>query len=172
MNIINVAGLINLLGYTIGIALYALLLGMVVRHPAQELRSETSLLSKLLTNPLMLATAILGLLWNVGAFATYGLKGFGVILSAAFPFLSALSFAALAFLPAVVVQSVMLNQLGQPIGFLSRLISVAAYCLSSIASVLFFYGALVHSTGPSPWALSLLTFGYLSLLTILIISTR
>jgi len=172
MNIINVAGLINLLGYTIGIALYALLFGMVLRHSALELRSEPSPHSKLSANWLMLATASLGLLWNIGAFATYGLKGFGLVLPNVYPVLSSISFSALGFLPAVVVQSVILNRLSQPVGLLSRLISIAAYCLSSIAAVLFFYGALIGGTTPSPWALTILTFGYLALLAMLIISTR
>jgi signal transduction histidine kinase len=172
MNIINVAGLINLLGYTIGIALYALLFGMVLRHSALELRSETSPHSKLSANWLMLATATLGLLWNIGAFATYGLKGFGLVLSNVFPVLSSISFSALGFLPAVVVQSVILNRLSQPVRLLSRLISIAAYCLSSIAAVLFFYAALIGGTTPSPWALTILTFGYLALLAMLIVSTR
>jgi hypothetical protein len=32
MNTLNAASLVNLLGFTVGIALYALLLAMIVRH--------------------------------------------------------------------------------------------------------------------------------------------
>jgi hypothetical protein len=82
MNAINIAGLINLVGYTLGIALYAMLLTMVLRHRVQAVGSSASLSARAFSGPpvngLLLATALLGLLWNIGAFATYGVKGFGL----------------------------------------------------------------------------------------------
>ena len=169
---INVAGLINLLGYTIGVALYGLLLGIVVRHLGQGSVRDRLRDFQLPANWLMLATAVLGLVWNLGALATYGRRGFGLGFSNSFPVLSAISFSALGFLPAVVVQSVILNRLGQPIRLISRIISISAYCLSATAAVLFFYAAVVTGTSPSLWALRLLTFGYLVLVAVLMISTR
>ena len=54
----NAAALINLLGFTVGIALYALLLLMVVRHRKTKEASAPDFL--------LLLTAALGLLWNAG----------------------------------------------------------------------------------------------------------
>ena len=174
MNAINVAGLINLLGYALGIALYAMLLGIVLRHPTQagspsDSGRGGSQLS-LSLNGLMLATAVLGLLWNVGALTTYGMRGFGFANTS--PLLSATSLTALGFLPAVVVQSVLLNRLGQTNSTISRAISIAAYVLSTVAGAMHFYDALVIGTSPSLWALRLLTFGYVVLLVALFLSTR
>jgi two-component system, LytTR family, sensor kinase len=174
MNAINVAGLINLLGYALGIALYLMLLAIVLRHPTQAGRMSDSGRSgnqlNLSVNGLMLATAVLGLLWNVGALATYGMRGIGFSNTSAK--LSAISLTALGFLPAVVVQSVLLNRLGQTNTTIARAISIAAYALSALAGALHFYDALVTGTSPSLWALRLLTFGYVGLLVALFLSTR
>jgi hypothetical protein len=174
MNAINVAGLINLLGYALGIALYAMLLAIVLSHPTQAGSPSDSGRSG--SQPgrsvsrLMLATAILGLIWNVGALATYGMRGFGFANTS--PLLSAISLTALGFLPAVVVQSVLLNRLGQTNSRISRKISSAAYVLSTVAGAMHCYDALVRGTSPSLWALRLLTFGYVVLLVALFLSTR
>jgi hypothetical protein len=174
MNAINVAGLINLLGYALGIALYLILLAIVLRHPSQGGRTSDSGRGgnplSLSVNGLMLATAVLGVLWNVGALATYGMRGFGFANTS--PILSAISLTALGFLPAVVVQSVLLNRLGQTNSKISRTISIAAYALSAVAGALHFYDAFVLGTSPSLWALRLLTFGYVGLLVALFLSTR
>jgi signal transduction histidine kinase len=176
MNAINVPGLINLLGYMIGIALYAMLLAIVLRHPDQTTGTLDAARAggrvTLSTNGLMLATAVLGVLWNVGALATYGLKGFGLGFTSAYPVLFAISLTALGFLPAVVVQSVLLNTVNQTEGIASRAISIAAYCLSTVAGGLHIYDALVTGASPSLWALRLLTFGYLALLAVLFLSMR
>ena len=174
MNAVNVAGLINLLGYALGIALYAMLLAIVLSHPTQAGSASDSGRSG--SQPgrsvsgLMLATAILGLIWNVGALATYGMRGFGFANTS--PLLSAISLTALGFLPAVVVQSVLLNRLGQTNSRISRAISSAAYVLSTVAGAMHCYDALVRGTSPSLWALRLLTFGYVVLLVALFLSTR
>jgi signal transduction histidine kinase len=174
MNAINLAGLINLLGYAMGIALYAILLAIVLRHPTHvgsaPDSSRTGNQPGPSVNGLMLATALLGLLWNVGALATYGMRGVGFANTS--PILSAISLTALGFLPAVVVQSVLLNRLGQTNSKISRAISIAAYSLSAVAGALHFYDALVVGTSPSLWALRLLTFGYVVLLVALFLSTR
>src|ERR1700730_4412757 len=174
MNPINIAGLINLVGYTIGIALYAMLLTMVLRHQAQVSGAPESTsggaLSYLSVNGLLLATAVLGLLWNIGALSTYGLRGFGF--PSINPVVAAVSFTALGFLPAVVVHSVLLSRLSDKERRLTQVISVAAYCLSATAGLLHFYSAIVLGSGPSLWALRLLTFGYVTLLIVLFLATR
>ena len=174
MNAMNIAGLINLVGYLLGIALYAMLLAMVLRHRVQTSSSSESLSVRTFggwsVNGLLLATAVLGLLWNIGAFATYGPRGFGF--AGTNPFLSAVSFTALGFLPAVVVHSVLLSRLSDKERRLTQLISVAAYSLSGAAGILHFYDAIVLGYGPSLWALRLLTFGYIALLIVLFLATR
>jgi len=174
MNPINIAGLINLVGYTIGIALYAMLLTMVLRHRAQVSSARESTdgetVGYLAVNGLLLATAVLGLLWNIGALATYGLRGFG--LPSMNPVVSAVSFTALGFLPAVVVHAVLLSRLSDKERRLTQVISVAAYCLSGTAGLLHFYSAIALGSGPSLWALRLLTFGYVALLVVLFLATR
>lgn len=174
MDALNIAGLINLVGYLLGIALYAMLLAMVLRHRAQTGASSEPLNvrtpSSLSINGLLLATAVLGLLWNIGAFATYGPRGFGF--GGSNPLLSAVSFTALGFLPAVVVHSVLLSRLSDNERRLTQVISMAAYCLSSTAGLLHFYDAIVRGYGPSLWGLRLLTFGYVALLAVLFLATR
>src|SRR4030095_13865015 len=176
MNAINIAGLINLLGYTMGIALYTMLLAIVLKHPIQFGSSPNSTLTaayaRLPVNGLMLATAILGMLWNIGALATYGLRGFGLYGTDAYPLLSAIAFTALGFLPAVVVRSVLLGRLSQTEAKVSRAISLAAYLLSTTAGALHFYAAITSSASPSLWALRLLTFGYVVLLAALFLAPR
>ena len=173
MNAINLATLINLLGYTIGVALYLMLLVMVLKHPPQSTAASAIYSWNLRTNSpgnhLLLLTAVLGLLWNLGALALYGLKGIGYVSSS--PKVSAVSFSALGFLPAVVVHSVLR---GRKTGNrqLSRLIAISAYCLSGTAMALHFYDAIFLDLSPSLWALRLLTFGYLALLALMFLSMQ
>ena len=84
----------NLVGMSTGIVLYAMLLAMVVRtrRPATAFGG---------VDPLLLATAVLGLVWNVCALPAYELPKLGA--PHAWPFLTALGFGALGFLPAVAV---------------------------------------------------------------------
>src|SRR5258708_29034318 len=56
-------------------------------------------------DPLMLGTAVLGLIWNLCALPAYELPKVGF--EGPFPLLGALGFSALGFLPAVVVHSVL-----------------------------------------------------------------
>jgi two-component system LytT family sensor kinase len=172
MNEINIASLINLLGYTLGIALYAMLLVMVLKHPAQSIGTlefaPLSLRTSLSSNGLLPLTAVLGLLWNIGALTMYGLKGLGYV--ASHPIVSAISFTALGFLPAVVVHSVLRGRKAN--NQVSRLIKITAYCLSAAAGAFHFYEAINAGVSPSLWSLRLLTFGYVALLAVLFLSTR
>jgi two-component system, LytTR family, sensor kinase len=172
MSAINIANLINLLGYTIGIALYVLLLVMVLKHPSPSAGSselpQANFYSTWSSNGLLLLTAVLGLLWNIGALAIYGLKGIGYVTN--YPIVSAISFTALGFLPAVVVHSVLRGRKTSQV--VTSLLAVLAYALSGTAGALHFYDAVVLGSSPSLWALRLLTFGYIALLALLFFSTH
>lgn len=173
MTSINIAALINLLGFTTGIVLYAMLLVMVLRHPAYAQptgSTRTRLIFGWSANGLLLTTAILGLLWNIGALATFGLRD--LRLAEPYPVLIALAYTALGFLPAVVVHSALKNSDAKSMRLDARLIVIAAYGLSVVAGLLHFYNAFLTEEGPSLPALRLLTFGYLALIVALFLSTR
>lgn len=170
MSSINTAALINLLGFTVGIALYAMLLIMVLRHPPRAKSVADHTAADISENWLLIATAILGLVWNTGALTTYGVQDFGV--SQPFPIIVALSFTALGFLPAVVVNAALPRADGQTRIKGARLIMIAAYGLSIIAGAMHFYGGLIARSGPSNAALRSLTFGYLVIVIALFFTTR
>src|SRR5215470_2624760 len=106
------ASVVNLLGYTTGAILYAMLFWMVLRSNSDRLS---------------LLTGALGLVWNIGGFLGYGLYGIGFLGFS--PLLLAIALSALGFLPAVVVHSVLRSQ-----GISSRLLGKSilriAYALS------------------------------------------
>ena len=147
MDSLNAALLVNLLGFSVGIALYALVAVMVVRHRNSR-RAEN-------VNILLLTTAVLGLLWNVGELYGFVQKDFGgPVIS---PFLVALSFSALGFLPSVVVHSAQAEESG------THWLTYAAYGLSIVATLMHFQAAFAGSAVPSDLALQTLTFGSLAL---------
>ncbi len=139
MNSFNYASLINLLGFTVGVVLYALLLVMVVR-------------SRKKIDKLLFATGILGVLWNFGEFFTFIWRDFR---GTEVPIIvTAISFSALGFLPSVVIQNAKRNRL-----------TYSAYFLSFFATVLHFQTNLP----PSEIALQILTIGSLLLLLALFV---
>lgn len=174
MGSINIAALINVLGFATGVALYAMLLAMVLRHPAAANSSGRvvggrNLSSVLLTNGLLLAAAGLGLIWNAGALAVYGSRDLGI--ANVPPALLAASYTALGFLPAVMVHAALRGSSGSPSWFLRALIA-AAYALSTVAGALHF-GALARSEGPPSYSgLRTMTFGYLALLAVAFFTSR
>ena len=141
MNSPNAALLVNLLGFTVGIALYALLAAMVLRHRRS---SETSGV-----NLLLLTTAFLGLVWNLGELFVFVQKDFGA--SRAAPILTAAAYSALGFLPSVVVHSAKNDEAK------THWLTFAAYGLSVFAAVLHFKAALTGQATPSGLALTTLT---------------
>jgi two-component sensor histidine kinase len=151
-----------------------MLLAMVLWHPdqfASDLNhSHLSLTSRPKVNGPLLATACLGLLWNVGAFVTFVLESLGG--KGVYPLLSAASLTALGFLPAVVVHLVLQSSGSNGLNKLSLAISRSAYLLSAIAGGLHFYGAIRDGQAPSLWALRALTFGYIAILAVLIVAAR
>ena len=95
---LNIGELLNLVGLSTGVVLYAMLLAMVVR--AGRTPGLTSRF-----DPLLLLTSLLGLVWNLCALPAYELPKVGI--EGPFPYVAAVGFGALGFLPAVVVHSVL-----------------------------------------------------------------
>ncbi|MCY7376603.1 MAG: histidine kinase [Pyrinomonadaceae bacterium] len=148
MNTLNSASLVNLLGFTVGVALYALLLVMVVRHR----RAKTSF------DVLLFAAAVLGLLWNAGELFIFITQDFGRVIIP--PFLIAVSYSALGFLPSVVVHSAWKNSENKH----GKFLTVAAYGLSFFAAILHLRSAISVAVAPSDFALQVLSFGAIALL--------
>ncbi len=147
MNSLNAALLVNLLGFTVGIALYGLLAAMVVRHRNSSEHGGV--------NILLLTTAALGLIWNAGELFASVQVDFGA--AADFPILAAAAYSALGFLPSVVVHSAQ-NEAGR-----NRLLTYAAYALSVFAGVMHFRAAIFGDQVPSAFAMQTLTFGAVTL---------
>lgn len=150
MNALNTASLINLLGFTVGVALYALLLVMVARYRKSK--------EKFSFDFLLLATAILGLLWNSIELAALVLNDFRAAQTS--PVLSAVSYSALGFLPSVVVHSAWKNSENSN----ARFLTYAAYGLSVSAGLFHFQSAFFYGIAPSSAALQILSVGSLALI--------
>ncbi|MDQ4123140.1 MAG: histidine kinase [Acidobacteriota bacterium] len=152
MNTPDAALLVNLLGFAVGLALYAMLLVMSVQR-----RRDTDRLDFLL-----LATALLGLLWNAGEFFAFVWRDFAQAEIA--PIFAAAAYSALGFLPAVVVHSAFSTEKKNA---KSNFLIFAAYILSFAAAALHFQAAVFRGVAPSNESLLILTFGYLLILTAL-----
>jgi two-component system, LytTR family, sensor kinase len=152
MNSLNAALLVNLLGFSVGIALYALLAAMVVRHRRSSASTGV--------NSLLLATAALGFVWNLGELIVSIQRDFGY--SRMNPFLIATAYSALGFLPTVVVHSAQ-NEPGR-----RRILTFAAYALSIFAAILHFRSAFLGESVPSALAMQTLTVGAITLAAFLL----
>lgn len=157
------ATLINWLGFITGAALYAMLLlmtlgesraGSIVKTSDED--SESSF------NWLPTATALLGLVWNLGSLAALWFIEHRA--SHAWTLLNALMYSALGFLPAVVVHSLLRKRDATLPKLASLLMLGAAYGLSLTASVFHFYEAWAIRSEVSHWALHILTFGFCTLI--------
>lgn len=139
--------LLNLVGLSIGLALYGMLLWMVIggRGPRTGV------------DPVALATAMLGVVWNVCALCMYGYPAF------ASPWVTVCGFSALGFLPAVVVHSVVRDE-GRRRSRLGAILRTTAYGASSIAAVLHVEAAVASHNIPSVFGLRLLTVCFIVLL--------
>src|SRR5256886_15984709 len=123
--------LLNLIGLSTGVVLYAMLLVMVVRAGRAPGAPRF--------DPLLFATAVLGLVWNLCALPAYELPKVGI--DGPFPLLAAVGFGALGFLPAVVVHSVLRGERDGVRGIGKRSIATVAYSVSFIAAGLHLYAA-------------------------------
>src|SRR6476620_4392670 len=124
---LNVGELLNLVGLSTGVVLYAMLLARVVRAGRTPgLRSGF--------DPLLLLTSILGLVWNLCALPAYELPKMGF--EGPFPYLAAIGFGALGLLPAVVVHSVLRGDRDGSRGAWKRSLTAVAYAAAGLAILL------------------------------------
>jgi hypothetical protein len=155
--------LLNLIGLSTGIALYAMLLAMVIG--TRSGRSQGAGL-----DPLLLATAVLGLVWNVCALPVYELLKVGM--AGPFPLLTAVGFSALGLLPAVAVHSVLRRDRERPRDRVSLAIMAVAYAASLSAAMLHVRALAEGETVPSAVGMRLLTYTFIALVLPLAIATR
>jgi hypothetical protein len=143
--------MLNLIGLSTGVVLYTMLLAMVVRG-----RHRTA---KAAFDPVHVATAVLGLVWNLCALAVYELPRIGV--DAPFPWLSVIGFAALGFLPSVVVHSVLRGErLRMRPG--TQWVAGIAYGVSALAAALHLYNASQGLQVPSVLGMRILTYTFVA----------
>jgi two-component system LytT family sensor kinase len=151
----DAASLISLLGFITGTILYAMLLWMVLSARPRS-------------NHLALLTGILGIFWNLGSFAAWGLPGMGITVEV--PLLLAMAFGALCFLPAVVVHSTLRTGEGWAKPWNVVAVTIA-YSVSAVATVFHFHSAIVFGSAPSHVALRGMTIGFVGLLAALLLIT-
>jgi Co/Zn/Cd efflux system component len=149
-----VNGLLNIVGLTLGAALYAMLLAMVVRWRQPRTRRDR----------LLVATALLGLAWNMAAVWIYELPG------SRGGWVAVAGFSALGFLPAVVVHSVLRGD-HKPWGARALMLTIA-YGASSVAAVLHALAAATSKGVPSVFGLQLLTVCFIGTLPALLMLTH
>ena len=155
--------LLNLVGLSAGVGLYAMLLAMVVRGAPRRVGPARF-------DPLLLGTAVLGLTWNLCALPAYELPKVGV--DGPFPFLAAMGFSALGFLPAVVVHSVLRGKRPGLATALRRALTLIAYGVSTIAAVMHVRDAASGGAVPSVLAMRALTYTYVALVVPVAATTR
>src|SRR5216684_29113 len=155
--------LLNLVGLSAGVVLYAMLLVMVVR--AGRAPGLTSRF-----DPLLLLTSLLGLVWNLCALPAYELPKVGI--EGPFPYLAAVGFGALGFLPGVVVHSVLRGDRHGVRGTVKQSLAMVAYAVSAIAAVLHLHAAWTDGPVPSPLGMRLLTYTFVALVVPLAAVTR
>lgn len=167
------AALVNLAGFLSALALYAMLLVMVVRQPHAAMASRPAAPGPRAAargpvrrhELLLILTAVLGIVWNLGALGLYGLADFGVPTPAAF---AAFAFTALGFLPAVVVHSALRSALTERRDRTARAIVASGYLVSAAAGILHIAAPPAGQTLPSPAALWLLVSGFAAIVVLLI----
>jgi hypothetical protein len=150
----HAAELLNVVGFVTGAALCAMLLSLVLRARATADRSDA----------LPLFTALLGLVWNLGELGDYLLNRAGR--SGPESWLSAVSFAALATLAAVVVHSVARDVRR------GRVVIAVAYACSAAATVLQFRTLALGDARPSALAFTMLTVAFGTIALPLALLTR
>lgn len=146
MDALSAALLVNLLGFMLGIALYSMLGVMVIVHWQSSERNGV--------NYLLLAAAVLGTLWNLGELVVAIGRDFG---TSEFPLISAAAYAALGFLPPVVVHSAGRDSRQ------NRFLAIGAYSLSVFAATMHLRAAFSGAAVPDPLAMQVLTAGAVAL---------
>ncbi|HEY2374704.1 MAG TPA: histidine kinase [Gemmatimonadaceae bacterium] len=158
MNAQDLVALVHLVGFATGIALYGMLAVMIWRGARRGVA--------LAPGGIPLLAAILGLIWNAGALVVFGAHDFG--LGELSPWYSALAYAALGFLPAVVVDAATRSPQRRP-G--PRPLALFAYGLSALGGVLQIVSVVRHDALSSN-GLLLLTLGYALVILFFAVSAR
>jgi hypothetical protein len=157
MNARDLVALVHLVGFATGIALYGMLAVMIWRGARRG--------AAVAPGGIPLLAAILGLIWNAGALVVFGAHDFG--LGELSPWYSALAYAALGFLPAVVVDAATRSQRRPG----PRPLALFAYCLSALGGVLQAL-SVVRRDALSSNGLLLLTLGYALVILFFAFSAR
>jgi two-component system LytT family sensor kinase len=153
--------LLHLVGYLTGASLYAMLLAMVARSRGHAYR-------------LMMGTALLGLVWNLGELGVHLFERIGW--AGPRDWVSGLSYAALGFLAAVAVHAAARVQLDEGEGRTSsgrlQAIAIAGYGSAAAAGALHLFAAATGRPLPSSAALVLMTSSLAIIAPALILTTR
>jgi len=154
----NAADVVNLVGFATGTALYAMLLALVLRGGSRGAEEAGRV------DWLPLATALLGLAWNLGELAAYALPRLGIVDDTGG--VAAMSFPALGLLAAVVVHSVARGLRYGPV------VITLAYGLALSAAGLHVATIVSGDPATSTMAFQLLTVSFSLLIVPLGIITR
>src|SRR6266542_5940763 len=155
--------LLNLVGLSTGVVLYAMLLAMV-------LRASGAAGTQARVDPLLVMTSVLGLLWNLCALAVYEFPRVGIV--GPFPVLAAVGFSALGFLPAVVVHSVLRGDRDGVRGRWNISIAAVAYSVAVVSALLHIRAAWAGDAVPAAPGMRLLTYTFIALVFPLAAVTR
>jgi hypothetical protein len=164
------AVLVNVVGFFLGAVLYGMLFTMALGAGVPAAAEGWAARWRSPASRLMILTGLLGLLWNLGALTAYGFSPSLRDSTLRLPLV--IAFAALGFLPAVVVHSVLTRRSLLPPSRTARLTLAAAYGLSAVASLMHVRAAWLDQPLPSPAALSVLTAGFVILILALLVTTR
>jgi two-component system, LytTR family, sensor kinase len=155
----NAGELLNLVGFVTGTVLYAMLLALVLRTAAGQTDTSAGTPDRL-----PLATALLGLAWNLGELLAYTLPRMRWLAPSVW--VNAVSFPALGLLAGVVVHSVARALPG------GALITMVAYACSVAASLLHVNALVTNNPASSSLAFGLLTICFGAIIVPLAFLTR
>lgn len=158
----GVAPLLHLLGFLTGLALCGLLLTLGARTSGAW-GSGPAL------DRLPVATALLGLVWNVGGLATLALHD--ILGRGPHPLLVAAAYGALGFLPAVAVHAALRTSSRERTSRSAAVVIASAYAVSTVAQLVMLAAAL-RGVAPSTPALGILTWSYAALVLPVLWMTR
>jgi signal transduction histidine kinase len=164
----DIATIVHATGFITGIALYAMLAVMTLRARTVSIaaRSDGSRVAlSSLGDRIPLVTALLGIIWNAGGLVIYGGRDIGAAPPS--PYLVAVAFAALGFLPAVVVHAAAGHASRR-----ARWLTTAAYALSFTGAAMQVGTAISSGIAPYRPALVLLTVGYGVVVGVLAVAMR
>ena len=166
----DAAAALHVLGFSAGVILYGMLLAMVagVRPKVSSRLGDGTLLP---SGPdrLLLAMAVAGLAWNIGALWIFGFRERG---AGATRWLEVASFSALGVLPAIAVHAVLRQGPDDRLAAGRRLLIAFGYGLSFAAAILHGWAAWSAGAVPSVAGLRLLMGGFVVLMVPLAAMTR